>query len=164
MRRLMRRFVQGDETAVVVLDHRVRLVQGWDATVVSLLSSRTRVLTAPAAGHAFPTRTADGRRGASRAFRTPPALATTPAVCWCAEFTAGTPAALATPSPRYRVPCLPVVEADERLEAEHADAVVLATSVTKEERVGLSANPSDAERIRKFGSSRASRLAVAFVA
>ena len=69
---------------------------------------------------------------------------------------------LAASAPRYRVPCLPLVEEDERLEAEHAAAVAPA-AVSKEERVGLSPTPSDAERIRKFGSSRAARFAVEFV-
>ena len=161
MKRILKRFVKGDEVAVVVADYRVRLAQGWDATVVRLVGG-SRLLTAPAAGHAFPTRTADGGRGASRAFQTSPALASTPSVCWCAEFTAGTPSAFGVRPQKYRVPCLPLVESDERLEAECASAVER-VAASKEERVGLSPRSSDAERIRKFGSSRAARLAVEFV-
>jgi hypothetical protein len=168
LRRVARRFVQGDEAALVCVDYRARLTHGWDAVVVALLRDRPRRrLTAPAAGHAFPTLTADGKRGVSRAFQTPPSLTSTPAVCWCAECTAAATAdALLDTSAPLRVPCTPLLEEDEGLEVESASGSVSVSgsgSVSREERVGLSPSSSDAERIRKFGSSRAARLAIEFV-
>lgn len=121
VRRLARRFVKGDETLVVLADHRLRLARGWDATVTRILggetaagggdtatggggagvaASTTVVLSAPAASQehagAFPTlRRSDARgvvRGGSRRFEgSRAAPLAVPSVCWCAEFTAARP-------------------------------------------------------------------------
>lgn len=197
-RRLMRRFVKGDESLVVVLDHRVRLMRGWDAMICTCLeqeevrngddSEVPVVLSAPAATRAgvpaFPTRRrrSDGvhvARGVARAFEGPAAAHALPSVCWCAEFTAGSPAALCdwprgeTSSAvgltdhsgrRHVVPALPLLEADASLEQAYLDADLGCASALYGacERVGLTRDADDAERIRKFGSSRAARLAIEF--
>ena len=57
-----------------------------------------------------------------------------------------------------------VVDADDGLEEEmrREDDGCDGAACGPAERTGLTAGASDAERIRKFGSSRAARLAVAF--
>lgn len=101
-------------------------------------------------------------------------------MCWCAEFTAASPRALLTWPAReagasavaqsggadvhHLVAAVPLVDADDRLEAEYvdADAGARGAACGPHERVGLSRDADDVERILKFGGSRAARLAVAF--
>jgi hypothetical protein len=150
------------------------------------------VLSAPAAADAgvpaFPTlRRVEGERiarGAVRRFEGPAAAHVVPSVCWCTELTAARGAALAggawpprdarsaagvTASDRMRhvVGALPLVEADARIEAAHRGADAGAEEAGglrcgAAERVGTRRLADDAERIRKFGSSRAARLAMEF--
>lgn len=169
-RRLVRRFVAGSETAVVVLDSRAVLVQGWDEIVLRLLVKRSK-LTCPAAA-GFPTlresSTGTSKRGASRDFpreRTT-GVAAVPSVCWCSEFTAARPDALVDDRGCYYLSTVPLLEPDPLLESDHLDQApsLGPTPPTREQRVGLRTGSVDAERIRKFGSSRAARLAVEFAA
>mgnify|MGYP006139570601 CR=1 FL=1 len=197
-RRLVRRFVAGDEGLVVLLDYRVRVMPGWDAACAELLrgtAAACAVLSAPAAAKdgvpAYPTRRArtphaDGSvpvcRGVARRFEAPPAALAVPSVCWCAEFTAARPQALQggrwparargasavaqseDAALHHLVAALPLVDADDRLEAEYveADAGHAGAACGAHERVGLTRDADDVERIQKFGGSRAAKLAVAF--
>jgi hypothetical protein len=197
LRRLARRFVEGDEGLVVVIDARARVVRGWDTLLASALASGSGgrraavVLSAPAASTregvpAFPTRrmNSSGRaaRGLARRQEGQPAPVAMPSVCWCAELTAARPAALrawlsAHPKEttsavaltegcavRHRVPAFALVEDDPALEADcrAADGGSADAACGAHERVGLTHDGGDAQRITKFGSSRAARLAVEF--
>ena len=191
LRRLVRRFVDGDETWVVVVDHRVRLARGWDEIVAATLRDagvQDAVLSAPAAAcndrAAFPTRRrrSDGVRIArndARLIDAPAALHALPSVCWCAEFTAAHPMVLRRWPKQvssavgvaevadlvHVVPAMPLVDKNAALEEEYLDADegTAHAAYGPHERVGLSGpQADDAERIRKFGSSRAARLAVEF--
>lgn len=189
-RRLVRRFVEGDESLVVVADHRVRVARGWDEMCYAALHDTGRVqqavLSAPAASRdgtpAFPTRRrrSDGvhvARDAARRIEGPPSVHAMPSVCWCAEFTAGHPLALRGWSKErsavaqtenvhrfHVVPALPLVEEDRRVEEEYLDTDEGCANAPygPHERIGLTRQADDEERIRKFGSSRAARLAIQF--
>ena len=185
-RRLVRRFVEGDEGLIVLLDYRVRVMPGWDAACAELLRGSSSILSAPAAAKdgvpAFPTRRARSggavARGAARRFEAPPAALAVPSVCWCAEFTVAKPQTLRawpsrergasavaqSDSQHHLVAALPLVDADDRLEAEYveADAGHAGAACGAHERVGLTRDADDVERIQKFGGSRAAKLAVAF--
>lgn len=101
LRKLVRLFVSGDETLVIVADPRCRLQSGWDETLTSdvLPSLGKKLLTAPSRcdarkrGH-FPLLLGSGRkRGGSRPFDTAKDLLQR-SVCWCAELTVGRPASM----------------------------------------------------------------------
>ena len=150
-------------------------------------TARPVILSAPAASHdgcaGFPTvwcRDSVVRRGTSRLATRPSSKRprATPSVCWCSEFTAAKPDVLqswplkAAASPvaqtvglHHVVPMVPLVEADPKLEEAiltadpgHPDA----SSCGAHERIGLTRDADDRERILKYGSSSAARLAVRF--
>ena len=64
----------------------------------------------------------------------------------------------------HLVPALPLVERNEGLEDDYLDADegCEGAACSAYERIGLTRDADDAERIRKFGSSRAARLAIEF--
>lgn len=175
---VVQRFVCEDaaDEIVAVVDPRVRLVYGWDVQLAAL-DLRRGLLTAPlpSARHGracFPTVAAGGRRGRSAPFaaNVPPG-ATTPGACICDEFVAGTWAewerrSRHDPSDRIVCPTTPLTEADDALEramvASSAPDALPAQAVCAERRVGLSRGSGDRERIYKFGSVHAARMAVEF--
>ena len=167
----------GDEHLVVVVDPRARLCAGWDA--LALRCPPGALLSCPAGGGFgpgstafFPTLAADGRRGPSRALpeeaTNAAAAATTPAVCWCGEFSAGEPEVVVRggvdAATRHVCPLAPLLAPDAALEAEYVARAAPARDAppTARERVGLTREADARERIVKFGSTRAARLAVEF--
>lgn len=144
LRRLVRRFVTGTETAVVVIDPRVRLRHGWDQGVIECTrSSGAHVLTSPVTRHegaaAFPTLRqrssgaivrSDARPFRRRASRRADVVVAS--ACWCFELTAGPPSLLRAmalragdgerdaagvpPTASFCVPTEPLLEADAALE------------------------------------------------
>lgn len=165
LRRLTRRFVDGGETAVVAMDHRLRLEPNWDASVAHLLyeAPPKTVISAPAASRgrvgAFPTRrkrsTGTIARDDAKLFYddgSDPVRKTVPSVCWCAEFTATHPATLRGGWPRktsslfssvehsadvlVRVPTFSMVERNAAVEEEYLDADEGCDEDEKERRCG----------------------------
>lgn len=105
VRRLVRRFIRGDETLVVVMDRRVRVRCGWDSDIAKLLRTAPplTVLSSPvpplprtsaSITPFFPTlrsrSTGATARNSARPFESSPALRCVPSVCWCHEFTVTT--------------------------------------------------------------------------
>lgn len=98
-----------------------------------------------------------------------------PSVCWCAELTAAPPAALArafqSASGRgylaiagpHGVPNVPLLEHDEALEDRviDDDDGVQRTPLRRCERAGLTPRGGDLERIVKYGSTFAAKVALA---
>ena len=185
IRRLARHFVRGDESVVVFLDPRTRVVHAWDATLTTLLrhAPSQAILSAPTSDRvpAFPTlrvrSTGSVARAPARAFEGPEAPVAVPSVCWCSEFTAGRPQAfsgwprkLAVHSGAAQsvgvhvVPACTLVEANETLAEALLDDDEGCADMHcgAHERVGLTRDADDAECIQKFGSSRAARLALEF--
>lgn len=188
LRRLHRRFVGGDEAVLVFVDPRARVVDGWDDAVAALVhrSAPGTVISAPAPSTrapAFPTlrvrSTGSIARSTARAFAGTPTYACVPSVCWCSELTFGRPdafqswplplarhsaAAQTTRTPPHAVPACPLLEVDDALSEALLDDDEGADGMRcgPHERVGLTGDADDAERILKFGSSRAARLAVEF--
>lgn len=200
VRRLIRRFVKGDERLIVVLDARARLVRGWDSLLMHLLDQHDvhTVLSSPPPSDeyvpTFPTLrplhkdapAANGAliaRGPSRRFCADAAKATSPSVCWCAELTACRPAAWREVSRWHRSPLLQslemercgnshvaprvaVLQPDKSLERamidldEGTDEIRLTDALL----AGATERASDAERIAKYGSSRAAKLAIRLAA
>lgn len=189
-RRLLRRFVAGDETLIVVMDVRTRVVHAWDVTLADLMRNEPpdTVLSTPACVKegripSFPTlrkrSTGTVAREKARFFEGPLTTSTVPTVCWCAEFTAARPEALTNwppahigksalacttvPGRHFVVPTVSLVEHDEALEESHLDTEEGTDApFGPYERIGLTREKDDTEGIRKFGSSRAAALALEF--
>ena len=168
MRRLVRHFVGGDETFVVVLDPRARLVPEWDTAVVGCCADLDSYTAAScpsvsrdgAAG--FPLVDASGaRHGDTVAFAAAAADGVQPSVAWCSEATIGRPSALqGWPDVAHVVPTRPVVSHDPCIDV--ARDVTLPPPVPRAARVGLTARYGEDEAIVKYGSVKAARLAVRF--
>ena len=192
IRRLIRRNITGDEDAIVCVDYRARLVRGWDSISLALLSSAApnALISSPTSSSTgaarFPTRMGSDNgtvfRGLNREFKADESLMLVPSVCWCSEFCIFKPKMLENVAKWHNsvvaqtrefeaqgldhmVPCTPLIEFDDRI---HADITMNDVGTNKEplhkyERMGLTKYASDAEKIIKFGSSRAARLAVQFM-
>ena len=197
--RLIRRFVHPGEPGLVVVmpECSCRLLHHWDARLKdarSGLPKDTTVLSSPARCRdgvhaAFPTRVLLRRngkvaRGAATIMAGAPASDALPSVCWCAELTAGSHAAIAafaahiaphsamattiaseTAGFIHMVPGLPILEDAPPLESyfrDHDEGCEDAPCGSRE-RVGLRKGfDTDGDRIRKFGSSVHAKLSVEF--
>ena len=104
-RRLVRRFVNGMETLIVLVDHRVRPEVGWDETLMwcGLPLDGKSFLTCPVSANddpAFPTirqrSSGAAARSDERVFRNPDLRRrdVVPSACWCAELLAAPPNAM----------------------------------------------------------------------
>lgn len=175
--RMVKRFVDGSESVVVVLDMAARTRPLWDATAIALCSyvpagvvlSTPSRSTARAHGH-FPCISPAGSRGASTPFLAPDTVSVATATCWCAEMTllsAGAARACLHPewhrSVAHMVPTTALLEDDEALEARvvRRCASIVATT-SRRAAVGLVPGADAAEDIAKFGTVRAARLAIRF--
>lgn len=136
-RRLVRRFVNGMESIVVLADRRVRPDVGWDEALLwcSLPLDGRSMYTCPASAKSdpsFPTiRTRSNGavvRSDERAFRNPDLRRrdVVPSACWCAEFLAAPPSAVLAWSAskekreafRYFVPAFPFLRASTKGDVE----------------------------------------------
>jgi hypothetical protein len=181
LRRLVRRFVDGDEAVVVVLHHKATLVSNWDELTLRLATQLDdkRAASAPPGvrGEArFPTlrQKSDGRvaRETSRSFKTVQKTLV-PSVCWCPEVTLARPETLRN-WPRdavddgreHLVPAVPLLEEDRDLEEEMLDDDAnfsrAERKVLRCETVGLAASTTDLEGTLKYGSVRAAKMATRF--
>lgn len=192
LKRLTKRCVEGDETLVVYMDDRVRLVRGWDAMLMQLYAESLprMVLSAPGASKTgipkFPTRTknVDGVfRGLDRKFESRNLqIDVVPSVCVCTEFCVFKPDVLreirAWPSSPVAfteslrrsecvvtAPTVVLVEGDKRLYSDvvSCDAGCKDVELHKAQRVGLTDEAEDVEKIVKFGSCRAAKLTLQFL-
>lgn len=184
IRKFVKRFVNGEESLVVVLDRRVELAQNWDrdlTQVIEHFESRDAVLTVPASEHAaaFPTVGARGERTAARAFANL-SRETVPAVAVCPEFLAATPktflrltnledcdwddACALSQHARVECPAFPVLEPcpkKQRLEFLRASARASWTGKAHLNALtGLSASPFINECHLKYGGTEAAKLAI----
>lgn len=182
--RAVRRFVTGDETAVVVLHRKSALLPRWDETVLRLAAQldETTVASAPPRVREearFPTlrQKSDGRvaREASLSFKGQGAVLV-PSVCWCPEVVFATPAAFKKwpasdemvddPSRRHVVPAVALLEENRELEDEmlddDANCSAAERRVRRCETVGITTAPTEAEMTLKYGSVRAAKMAVKF--
>lgn len=185
-RQLVRRFVNHDEQIVAIVDHRARFRTGWDVNLCDHLRKfdDTTILSAPAVtrddGAHFPTlrRTSMGyaRRDDCVKFESE-APSLTPSVVWCPEVTVGAPGAFVDWPPggcivdagdkkRLLVPCFPLLEHDSALEEEYVDGDLATVHETRSlhpaELAGLTRRFDAKEAIRKYGSTRAGKLAIRF--
>lgn len=192
LRRMVRKCVHGDETIVVSLDERIKLCGGWDVIVMKLMHdmSYEAVLSMPHASKSgvprFPTRTKNTNgvtfRGLDRKFSTPPRMDVVESVCLCTEFCVFPPKALKettewSPSPvaqtlhlaslgyRCMTSAFPLFEHDRTLYADVVkhDMGCVHAPLHKNERIGLTREAGDHEKIAKFGSCRAARLTLQFL-
>lgn len=175
VQRLLRRFLQGDETRVAILDPRVRLEHAWDTTLMALdLQESLLSVPVPSKDYAacFPTCSKDGGRAAAKPFVSLE-REVVPSVYFCPEFFMGTPVAISTLLSNTHhnvVPTVPILRADVLLQEFYESntpevyrAIRDGTPVSSREQIGLTAHADDLEHIVKFGTSRAGRLAVKFV-
>lgn len=189
-RRLTKMFVAGNETLVLFLDPRVRVLWNWDAHISSMELATDDLVSVPcsATSASFPTvvLSSDGtmQRGANVAFRMSAApediSSVLPSVCWCTEFFWGRPSTFATwprkdanmlsemKKKRLLVPVATILHSDADLELALFDTMrqvkLLDVSSSAPQRytlkMGLSGKPSSNECYHKYGSVRAARLAL----
>lgn len=170
---LLRRFLRGDETVVVLLHRDIRLRHGWDETLVGLRREfpSTRFTVPASCSHepTFPCLAADGTRDArDRTFVTKDTYTAVPSVCVCAEFVAGPPAAWAQSSSfPYLVPTFSMLEVCSektwlRIFQDVQSTTTTAAVVSTNERVGLTPRPTEWECVCKYGTVRAAKLAGEF--
>lgn len=171
VRRLTKRFVVGDETVVVMVDHHIRPRPSYDVGIVALcqkLGTEETVVSVPSRctggrGH-FPCLGDDGRRSGSLPYRTDsPCLV--PCVCLCSEFIFGRPSIFknwrdCSAFTNVGTP-FPLVHDDPQTESHHRDVCEMrATSAERCTRVGIVDRNDETERTLKFGSARAGKLAI----
>ena len=191
VRRLKKHFVHEDESLVVCMDVRCRLVPGWDILLMELMQEEpdTTVLSMPACARdgnkipCFPTlrqrSTGAIAREKSKPFGGALALTLVPSVCWCAEFTVAKPKAFsdwpAVNAPvsalgsmpgnkDFVVACVVIVEDNDDVESFYLDADEGEEGVRfgRHEQAGLTRLDNDTEQVRKFGSCQAASLALHF--
>lgn len=184
LRRLVRRFVAGDETIVVHVSSCARLASQWTQRLHISHVQDGRVVSCPTPSTTgcarFPTLdSSDGttRRGASRciAGTVMNAIDTVPSVCWCPEVTVGageTMRAWTTirtnsfvdqvDQSSHATYTYPLLCYDDTLEDEmqSLDAGSTNHDLLKCERVGLTHAADGNERIIKYGSLFAARRAM----
>lgn len=173
-RRLVRHFQSGNETIVVVADHRARPCPSWDMNLIRLQQQMPApgLITTPAAatdgiGH-FPCVVRSDnttRRGTSRAFWRN-SCEPVRAVCWCPEFTAGDPQTLrdwmaAADDAVFHASPVPLILPDPALEAAHMGREV--TDSAPGGVVGVADVEDEHEAMMKFGSIRSAKLAIRFL-
>lgn len=169
--RLSKLFVDGDETLIVLVDHRVRLHPAWDQKVLDAFRNDDPfVLSCPPCQDGIATfprlEIHDGRTRRRRAakFQSPETMDIVPIVALCEEFVVCKPEVLTVwKGDGVHTLTTPVVKDDPDLERCHLerDPGQEARRSAKE-LVGLTKHSPDMENISKYGSSAAARLAVEF--
>lgn len=174
VRLLSRTFIVGDETVVLVLDWRARLLTGFDQRLTSLCSGMdsTTLVSIPSRrtderGH-FPCLfSQQRRRNVSLPFRLP-SETLVPSVCVCSEVMFAHPNVFQGWKllDTFRLMCTPapLVVDDKNLEYSHIEEYHPPPDgqTTRCETVGIVDSCDDEERILKFGSARAGKLAIRF--
>ena len=167
---LVAHFVRGDERYVCVVDSAARVVVGWDR---DLVPSERRVMLSccvpkEQGSACFPVLARDGRRGKERSF-VQPARVFVPSVAWCAELSIASPSVWKEwvengKEPWHHVPAFPILHPFEPVgnDTPPPSSSSSSSSPSYEERVGLTRHAGDVEKIAKYGSARAARLAVEF--
>ena len=163
---LVRHFVRGEERYVCVVDVAARVSVGWERGLTPAPGECVSVPVPRERGQAaFPTLRADGSRGGPRVFAHP-SRALVPSVAWCAELSVAPPATWRRwcddgHAPAHRVPDFAVLEPFDP-QGNDAPPTSRAEDAKTCERVGLTPHADDAEKISKYGSTRAARLAADF--
>lgn len=178
-RKLLRRFVTGIETIVVLADPSLVPVQGWDERLVSSMSGRKgkeRILTCPQSRHAvgYPTlrkrSNGDIVRSDAAEMAEMDSKGSVPSACWCQEFTAAEPRLLSClwkkkkecEQARFYVPTYPILVPDAKREERilALSEQPLGGSLTPPHSLGLTEGAGVQEMYHKFGSASSARLAV----
>ena len=166
---LVAHFLKGDEQWVCVVDVAARVGIGWDRAFVPSLPRM--MLSCPLPKErgvaSFPTLRRDGSRGRELSFAQP-SHSLIPSVHWCAELSIASPSTWkgwveGGEEPLHHVPAFPVLEEFTPVSNDSLPAKArTVSSSSHRERVGLTRHADDFEKISKYGSSRAARLAVDF--
>ena len=186
-RRLIRRFVTGDERLVIIIHDAVRPIPYWDGIIADLMvdTSPDTILTCPTTAAngvpRFPTLRKRSNGSSARNTSLPFVLHDewhlTPSVCWCPELTAARPEVLMSlwsSSPvtdsyvaqthsggRHMVPNVGLLHHDTVIEDELIDYDEGSPShiPTASELIGVTCKASSSERVLKFGSTFGARAA-----
>lgn len=177
LRKLVNRFVTGNEQWVLIPHIGVKLRRRWDLDCIKMLSeypiSNAVLSCLPSDENDHPRfpvlrGSSVAKRGRAVRFDSHTACVAVPSVCWCPELTVASPSPLlATRSRGYAklfdtnvTSLLPVVGPDVSLEA----AITMLDPgiemhVTAKMRSGLTEDASPDEKIIKYGSTTAARMA-----
>lgn len=168
--RLVRKFVVGNETLVVVPNEDSVLLPCWDSILLAhCLSMKEDVLVSCPSrstygrGH-FPCADEEGKRVDSLPFQDQ-AERCVSSVMWCPELTVGTPTSLINwckgNTTRHMILSAPLLVDDRGLETRSTPHSPPVPS-SKSSRVGMVDKNDVAECIAKFGSQRCAGLAIRF--
>ena len=171
IRRLIKRFVNGLESIVIVIDCRLTMEYGWDLMIPEMVKN-DEILTCPAMNGrcGFPTlrRRSSGAivRSEARPMKNESEFSTIPAVCLCHEFLAAHTTTLLEwyngKTPKYAVPTCPILVSSNLEEKilDECDELPLSIELTDTNKVGLSEAPSTEEMYYKFGSVTSASMAI----
>ena len=173
-RKMIKRFVNGLESYVVISDHRLEPVYGWDTCLYKMIKrSKNSLVTCPSSQYkvGFPTlRRMDGKtfRGASKEMiiHTDPARLTISSVCACEEFMVASPSVLVSwrlsntllSSMTSEIPTVQILEGSN-YERDYVFREVQ-LPYYNENGVGLTKNATVEELHYKYGSTAAARIAI----
>ena len=193
LKRLTSKCVRGDETLIVYIDSRSRLVHSWDLLLMKLHEDHEgdMIISAPCCSKTgtakFPTLTGSSEtgvmRGLDRKFEaTDLGISIVPSVCICTEFCSFGPKMLKgvkewksstvaftrdMDEKGYKIACptCVFVERDKSLYSYVVkyDKGCDKTVIEKYQKIGLVEHDDDREKIVKFGSCRAANLTLQFL-
>ena len=193
LKRLTNRCVRGDETLVVYMDSRARLVPSWDLLLMKLHEDceGDMIISAPSSSRTgrakFPTLTGGSEKGVMRGMdrkfvSTDLGISVVPSVCVCTEFCSFRPKMLKSvtewkSSPvaftrdmkakGYMIACPTCTFVErEKLLYDYVvkyDKGCMKTAIEKSNKIGLVNPEDDKEKIVKFGSCRAANLTIQFL-
>jgi hypothetical protein len=193
LKRLTNRCVRGDETIIVYMDTRARLVRSWDLLLMKLHEDNEGdlIISAPCGSRTgmakFPTLTGGSEngvlRGLDRKFGAHDlGISIVPSVCICTEFCSFRPKMLKSMTEWKSSPVALTRDMDEKgyknacptcvlLERDKSlygyvvkyDKGCSKSTIEKPNKIGLVKPDDDKEKIVKFGSCRAANLTMQFL-